>query len=78
MKKTMIATAVAFALSGPFAFAQSGYPKYEHGSRMNEQRGGPTGWAYRMSGNNAELGGNNANSGGGANSSTDGEFSSAG
>ena len=78
MKKTIIATAVAFALSGPFAFAQSGHPKYQHGSRMSEQPGGTTGWAYRMHGNNAELGGDNANSGSGENSSVDGAFSSAG
>ena len=84
MKKTIIATTVAFALSGPFAFAQSDHPqhehgsKYEHGSRMSEQPGGPTGWAYRMHGNNAELGGDNANSGSGENSSVGGAFSSAG
>jgi hypothetical protein len=78
MKKIIIATAVAFAVSGPFAFAQSGHPKYEHGSRMRGQPGGATGWAYRMHGNNAELGGDNANSGSGENSSVDGAFSSAG
>jgi hypothetical protein len=78
MKKTIIATAVAFALSGPFAFAQSGHPKYELGSRMSEQPAGPTAWAYHMHGNNAELGGDNANSGSGENSSVDGAFSSSG
>jgi hypothetical protein len=78
MKKIMIATAVACALSGPFAYAQSGYPRYEHGWKTNEQHGAPAGWAYRMPGNNAELEGNNANSGGGSNSSTDGQFSSSG
>ena len=78
MKKTIIATAVAFALSGPFAFAQSGHPSYEPGSRMSEQLGGPTGWASHMYGNNAELAGDNANSGSGENSSVAGAFSSAG
>jgi hypothetical protein len=78
MKKTIIATAVAFALTGPFAFAHSGHPKYEHGSRTSEQPGGTTGWAYRTHGNNAELGGDNANSGSGENSSVGGAFSSAG
>jgi hypothetical protein len=67
MKKTMIATAVALALSGTFAFAQSEHPKYEHGSRMNTP-GGPTDWEYRMPGNNAELQGDNGNSGGGPSS----------
>jgi hypothetical protein len=73
MKKTMIATAIALALSGTLAFAQSGHPKYEHGSkyehrsRMNSQ-GGPTGWEYRMPGNNAELQGDSGNSGAGPNS----------
>lgn len=78
MKKIIVATAVAFALSGPFAFAQSGHPRYEHGSRMNEQLRGTAGWTYDMHGNNAELGGDNANSGSGENSSVDGAFSSAG
>jgi hypothetical protein len=84
MKKTIIATAVAFALSGTFAFAQSDQSryehgsKYEHGSRMSEQPGGITGWAYRTHGNNAELGGDNANSGSGENSAADGAFSSSG
>jgi hypothetical protein len=73
MKKIMIATAIAVALSGGVAFAQSGHPRYEHGSKyarsssMNSQ-GGPTGWEYRMPGNNAELQGDNANSGAGPNS----------
>ena len=78
MKKIIIATAVAFALSGPFAFAQSGHPGYERGSRMSVQPGGPVGGAYHMRGNNAELAGDNANSGSGENSSVDGAFSSAG
>jgi hypothetical protein len=78
MKKTIVATAVALALSGPFVFAQPGYPKYEHGSRMSEQPRGTTGWAYHMHGNNAELGGDDANSGSGENSSVDGAFSSSG
>ena len=84
MKKTIIATAVAFALSGTFAFAQSDQLRYEHGSkyergsRMSEQPGGFAGWAYRMHGNNAELGGDNANSGSGENSAADGAFSSSG
>jgi hypothetical protein len=73
MKKIMTATAIAFALSGTFAFAQSGHPRFEHGSKhehsfgMNSD-GGPTGWEYRMPGNNAELQGDNANSGAGPNS----------
>jgi hypothetical protein len=73
MKKTMIATAIALALSGGFAFAQPSHPGYEHGSkyqhgfRMNSQ-GGPTAWEYRMPGNNAELQGDNGNSGAGPNS----------
>lgn len=78
MKKTIVATAVAFALSGTFAFAQSDQPRYEHGSRINRQPRGTTGWAYRMHGNNAELGGDDANSGSGENSATDGAFSSSG
>jgi hypothetical protein len=78
MKKTIVATAVAFALSGTFAFARSDQPRYEHGSRMSEQPGGTAGWAYRMHGNNAELGGDNANSGSGENSAVDGAFSSSG
>ena len=73
MKKTMIATAVAFALSSTFAFAQSDHSKYEHGSKLEHgsrmnSRGGPTGWEYRMPGNNAELQGDNGNSGAGPNS----------
>jgi hypothetical protein len=78
MNKTIIATAVAFALFGPFAFAHSHHPRYEYGSRMSEHPGGTTGWAYHMHGNNAELGGNNANSGSGENSAVDGAFSSSG
>lgn len=78
MKKTIIATAVAFALSGSFAFAQSDQPRYEHGSKTSERPGGTAGWAYRMHGNNAELGGDNANSGSGENSAVDGAFSSSG
>jgi hypothetical protein len=78
MKKIIIATAVAFALSSPFAFAQSGHPQYAHGSRMSEQPEATAGWSYPMHGNNAALGGDNANSGSGENSATDGAFSSAG
>ena len=74
MKKTIVATAVALALSGGFAMAQSDRmsPRnpvhHEHHSKLNRHAGTTTGSAVRMPGNNAELGGNNGNSASGENS----------
>jgi hypothetical protein len=73
MKKLMIAAMVAAsAWSGSVALAHSERPVHRersaHGSQTIDPPGGPTGWAYRLPGNNAELQGDNGNSGGGANS----------
>lgn len=81
MKKTILATAVAFALSGGLAMAQSSQMQggattaptsthSEHGSKMNKHPGTTTGASGRMHGNNAELKGNNGNSASGSNSLT--------
>jgi hypothetical protein len=81
MKKTILATAVALALSSGLAMAQSGQMQggataapssspSEHGSKVNKHPGTTTGSSARMHGNNAELKGNNGNSASGSNSLT--------
>jgi hypothetical protein len=76
MKKTILATAVALALSGGLAMAQSDQtaPRNsahtEHGSKLNKHPGTTTGSTSRMRGNNAELKGNSGNSASGSNSLT--------
>jgi hypothetical protein len=76
MKKTILATAVALALSGSLAMAQSDQmptrhsAHSEHGSKLNKHPGTTTGSMSRLRGNNAELQGNNGNSASGSNSLT--------
>jgi hypothetical protein len=66
MKRTILATAVAFALTSSFAVAATGHVK--HHATANKPSGMTTGSATHAPGNNAELGGNNANSASGSNS----------
>jgi hypothetical protein len=76
MKKTILATVVAFALSGGLAMAQSDQmptrhsAHSEHSSKLNKHPGTTTGSTTRMRGNNAELQGDNGNSASGPNSLT--------